>query len=207
MNFKEIESFLNSIKSVISCKIIADKNNNITEIHVLSDSSRHTKQVARDIRSTLLSQFDIVVDYKVISVAQIIKNLYINSNFRLVYEGHTNEFTSDRVKICTILSWDDKEYTGEANGIKSEKNTLNVAAMSALDAIKNAIGLDCFIVEDIQLAKIAGQDTILTAITHIDHGTEDVLIGSSIVVNNIIDSVIKSTLNAINRKICLYFKE
>lgn len=207
MNFKEIESFLTNIKSVMSCKIITDQNNNISEIHVLSDSSRHTKQIARDIRSALMSNFNLSVDYKIISVAQIIKNLSINTDFRLIYDGYTNETTSDYIKICVKLSWDENEYTGEAEGIKSEKNTFKIASSATLDAIKNAIGLDCFIVEDIQSSKIAGQEVMITAITYIDRGEENILTGTSIVVNNKIDSAIKSTLNAINRRVCLFFKE
>lgn len=207
MNFDEVEYFLANIKSVLSCKIISDANNNISEIHVLSDSSRHSKQISRDIRTALLSHFNLDVDYKIISVAQINKNISINTDFRLLYDGYTNETSSDRIKINTKLSWDEKEYTGQAEGIKTEKNTLMVAALSTLDSIKKAIDLDCFIVEDIQTAKVAGKDVMVAAITQIDHGKENVLIGSSIVTTNKIDSTIKATLNAINRKVCLYIKE
>ncbi len=207
MNFEEIEYFLANIKSVLSCKIITDSNNNITEIHVLSDSSRHSKQIVRDIRTALLSHFDVDVDYKIISVAQVNKNISINSDFRLLYEGYTNETNSDRIKIGTKLSWDEKQYIGEAEGIKSEKNTLMVAANSTLNAIKKAIDLDCFLVDDIQAARVSGKDVMLSAITYIDHGRENILIGTSIINSNKIDSTIKATLNAINRKICLFIKE
>ena len=207
MDFEEIESFLTNVKSVLSCKIITDSNDNITEIHVLSDSSRHSKQIVRDIRTTLLSHFNLDVDYKIISVAQVNKNLPVSSDFRLLYEGYTNETNSDRIKISTRLSWDEKIYVGEAEGIKSDKNVLMVAVMSTLDAIKKAIDLDCFIVDDIQSANVAGKDVMLSAITHIEHGKESMLVGSSIITNNKIDSAIKATLNAINRKICLFIKE
>ncbi len=207
MEFEEVEYFLANIKSVLSCKIITDSNNNITEIHVLSDSSRHSKQIVRDIRTALLSHFNIDIDYKIISVAQVNKNISINSDFRLLYEGYTNETNSERIKISTKLSWDDKEYIGDAEGIKSEKNTLMVAANSTLNAIKKAIDLDCFLVDDIQSANVSGKDVILSAITYIDHGREIILIGTSIVNSNKIDSTIKATLNAINRKICLFIKE
>lgn len=207
MDFKEIESFLTDIKSVISCKIIANENNNITEIHILSDISRHTKQIARDIRSALISEYNLDVDYKVISVAQIMKNLSTNTDFRFIYDGYTNEITQDRIKICSKLFYDDNEYIGMAEGIKSEKNMLKVAAASTLDAVQKAIGMDCFVIEDIQPSKLAGQEVILTAITYIDKGGESVLTGSSVVTNNKIDSTIKSTLNAINRKLCLFYKD
>lgn len=207
MDFEEIESFLTNIKSILSCKIIADSNNNIIEIHVLSDSSRHSKQIVRDIRTTLLSHFNLDIDYKIVSVAQIDKNLPLNSDFRLVYEGYTNETNSERIKINARLSWDDKIYIGEAEGIRSEKNILMVAASATLNAIKKAIDLDCFIADDMQIAKIAGRDVILAAITHIENGKENILTGSSIIINNKIDSAIKATLNAVNRKICLFIKE
>lgn len=203
MNFKELEEFLNNIKSVISSKVISDSNNEICEIHILSDNSRHSKQISRDIRTALLSKFNLDIDYKIISVAQIDKNISFNSAFRLLYDGYSNETSSDRIKIKTRLSWDEKEFTGEAEGIKSEKQSLIVAAKSTLDAIRQAINLDCFIVEDIQYARLTGQDAILIAITQINNGKEDILVGASIIDNNKIDATIKATLNAINRKICL----
>ena len=207
MNFEEVELFLNSVKSVISCKIIADSNDEIRELHVLSDNNRHSKQVARDIRTALISQFNIDVDYKVISVAQINKNISFNSNFRLLYEGYTNETTSDKIKVTTKLSWKKKEFIGEAEDIKSEKRILAVAAKSTINSIKLAINSDCLVVEDIQSTKIAGEDAIIVAITHIENGKEETLIGTSLVESNKIDAAIKATLNAINRKINLLIKE
>lgn len=205
--FEEMEYFLNSIKSVISSKVIINSNNEICEIHVLSDNSRHSKQIARDIRTALLSKFNTDVDYKIISVAQIDRNISFNSDFRLLYEGYTNETTSDRIRIITKLTWDNKEFLGIAEGIKSEKQSLVVAAKSTLDAIKQAINFDCFIIEDMQYARIAGEDAMLVAITQVNNGKEEILVGASIVENNKIDAAIKATLNAINRKICLLIKE
>lgn len=207
MNFGEMEYFLNSIKSVISSKVIMNSNNEISEIHVLSDSSRQSKQIARDIRTALLSKFNTDVDYKIISVAQIDKDISFNSDFRLLYEGNTIETTCDRISIKTKLSWDNKEFLGVSEGIKSEKQSLIVAARSALDAIKQAIGFDCFIVEDIQNVRIIGGEALIVAINQINNGKENILVGASVVDNNKIDSVIKATLNAINRKICLLIKE
>jgi len=207
MNFEEIEYFLNSIKSVISSKVITDANDDICEIHALADNSRHSKQIARDIRTILLSKFNIDVDYKIISVAQIDKNISFDSDFRFIYEGYTIETSSDRIKIKTKFSWNNKEFLGESEDIKSEKQSLVVAAKSTLDAIRQAIDFDCFIVEDIQQVKISGEDAIIVAITQINCGSENIMIGASFVESNKIDTVIKSTLHAINRKICLLIKE
>ncbi len=207
MSFEEMEYFLSNIKSVISCKVMTDSNNEICEIHVLADNSRNTKQIARDIRTALLSKFDTDVDYKIISVAQIEKNLSFNSDFRLLYEGYAIETASDRINIKTRFSWDGKEYYGEAEGFKSEKQSMLVAARSVLDAIRQAFSIDCFIVEDLQYSRIIGEEVVLVAVNEILNGKENILIGASIIENNKIDAVIKATLNAINRKICLLIKE
>ena len=207
MSFEEMEYFLNDIKSVLSSKVIVDSNNEISEIHVLSDNSRHSKQIARDIRTALLSKFNVDIDYKIISVAQIDKNLSFNADCRLLYEGYIIETTSDKIKIKTKLTWDGKEFIGEAEGIKSEKQSLVVAAKSTLDAIGQAVNYDCFIIEDIQYAKIAGEKALIIAVNQINNGKENISVGASIIENNQIDAVIKATLNAINRKICLLIKE
>ena len=207
MSFEEMEYFLNDIKSVLSSKVIVDSNNEISEIHVLSDNSRHSKQIARDIRTALLSKFNVDIDYKIISVAQIDKNLSFNADYRLLYEGYIIETTSDKIKIKTKLTWDGKEFIGEAEGIKSEKQSLVVAASSTLDAIGQAVNYDCFIIEDIQYAKIAGEKALIIAVNQINNGKENISVGASIIENNQIDAVIKATLNAINRKICLLIKE
>ena len=193
MEFKEVESYLCNIKSVISSKIIDDADGTISEVHILADNSRHSKQIARDIRSTLIATFDILVDYKIISVAQINQNLTINNTYRLVYDGFSSETTNDYIKLCVKLSNDDIEYKGGAEGMKSEKNTMKIAAKATIDAIKNAIGLDCFLVEDIHTCNIAGQDILITAITHMKQGDEGILIGSSLITSNKIEAVIKSS--------------
>ncbi len=207
MSFEEMEHFLNNIKSVLSSKVIIDSNNEIREIHVLADNSRHTKQIARDIRTALLSKFNQDVDYKIISVAQIDRNMSFNSDFRLLYEGYINETTQDKIKIKTKLTWDGKEFMGEAEGFKSEKQSLIVAAKSTLDAIRQAINNDCFIVEDIQYAKITGEKALIIAVNQINNGKENISVGASIIESNQIDAAIKSTLNAINRKLCLLINE
>ncbi len=207
MSFEEMEHFLNNIKSVLSSKVIIDSNNEIREIHVLADNSRHSKQIARDIRTALLSKFNEDVDYKIISVAQIDKNMSFNSDFRLLYEGYINETTPEKIKIKTKLTWDGKEFIGEAEGFKSDKQSLIVAARSTLDAIRQAIEFDCFILEDIQYTKIAGEKALIVAINQINNGKENISVGASIIEDNQIDSAIKATLNAINRKICLLIKD
>lgn len=208
MDFKELESFLSGVQSIISCKIIEDQNNNIKEILILSDSSRTSNQIAEDVHATLISYFNIDIDYKLISVAQINKNVSMASRFRLIFDGCTNETNKSNIKIQVRLTCSDREFCGEAEGFKSEENTPKLAAIATINAVKEVLGgMEIFSIETIQFTKILKHNIVLSLIRHLDNNEENLLIGATIITNNKIDSTIKSVLNAINRKVSLYFNQ
>lgn len=66
-----IEKLLCNLPGVVTVKIRTAPDGNISEIHVLTTSDRQPKQTVRDIESALLSGFNIKIDHKIISVAQI----------------------------------------------------------------------------------------------------------------------------------------
>ncbi len=73
-NMKEIESIINQVQGVISGRLIC-QDDDIVEIHVLADSSRAPKQVVRDIESAVLVKKGLELDHKIISVAQLGKDV------------------------------------------------------------------------------------------------------------------------------------
>lgn len=206
MEINDLELFLKKIRSVISVKIVYDDDTEqIEELHVLADSTRNTKQIARDIRSVLIANFAIDIDYKVISIAQIDQGIKLNPNFRLLYNGYTNENSTDYIKITVTLSWGDVEYVGTSVGKNTEKNRLKVACNATLDAVKSAIGMDCFMLEDIQIGRMSDYEIMFVGVSLIEENREALLIGSATVKTNKIEGTIKATLDALNRKLSLFF--
>ena len=65
-----IEETLRLIPGVLSARVVGDAGDP-SEIHVLAGSERHPKQIARDVESCLAAKFDLVVDHRKISVAQM----------------------------------------------------------------------------------------------------------------------------------------
>ena len=72
-SFVLAERLLSNLPGVISAKINSNSNGEIVEIHLLTDHNKSPKQIVRDVESALLSGFNIGVDHKRISVAQLRK--------------------------------------------------------------------------------------------------------------------------------------
>jgi hypothetical protein len=66
-----IEKLLCNLPGVVSARIRTAADGSISEIHVLTTSDRQPKQTVRDVESALLSGFNIKIDHKKISIAQI----------------------------------------------------------------------------------------------------------------------------------------
>jgi hypothetical protein len=205
MDFKEIEQFMNNLKSVVSCKIISDSHDQIQEIHILADSSRGTKQICRDVQSVLISKFNLDVDYKKISIAQINDHLTIGHNFRLAIKSVQEESHAHEVIVRVKFEFEENVYEGEASGHKTERNILRLGALASLKAVESAIGFDhCLFLEEIDYVEMAGKKMVTSAVSFFMNGTEIMLCGSAFVESSKTEAAVKATLCAINRRIARY---
>jgi hypothetical protein len=66
---EEIEQAVAGLKDVRSARLVADNSGGILEVHVVADSSRSAKMVARDVESILVAKIGLSIDHRKISVA------------------------------------------------------------------------------------------------------------------------------------------
>jgi hypothetical protein len=66
-----VERLLGALAGVVSARVVADGNGRITEIHILASHDLHPKQMVRNVESALSAGLGLVVDRRVISVAQL----------------------------------------------------------------------------------------------------------------------------------------
>lgn len=66
----QIERLLSALAGVVSARVILDQGR-IIEIHVLASPSYHPKQIVRNVESALSAGLGIVVDRRLVSVAQL----------------------------------------------------------------------------------------------------------------------------------------
>jgi hypothetical protein len=201
MSYLDVEKFLTELKSVSSCRIICDDNKNIEEIHVLANNGRSSKQISRDIQSTLLSKYNIDVDYKKISIAQVDEELRFEKDYRLKLNSINYETIGDSIKIRVSLGLDGKSHMGEYEGIKTERNSLKIGARALLNAVEDITKkYNTFLIESIEIKSFAGREIVLAAVSVIEEGREDILCGSAFVNFSKVDATIKACLSAVNRR-------
>src|SRR5512134_3863258 len=68
------ERLLSALAGVVSARTIADEFGRLVEIHVLASPDLHPKQIVRNVESALSAGLGVVVDRRIISVAQLRPN-------------------------------------------------------------------------------------------------------------------------------------
>ncbi|MTI49740.1 hypothetical protein [Sporosalibacterium faouarense] len=208
MNIKEMEQFLVKLKSIISCKIIVDKKNDIEELHILSNTQREPKQISRDIQSMLISEFGINIDHKKISIAQIDEEVVSNNDFRLRFSTVEYSLTGKKATIKVVLEKGGKYYEGQVAGIQTKYNSKRMIVEATLKAVENFLGVDeLFIAEDVKVIEIADKRVVVTGIVFFNEYEEQFFTGCASINSDHKESIVKSTLDGINRKIVQYHNE
>lgn len=67
----EIEGLLSALTGVLAARVTVNTFGRIEEVHVLADARFHPKQIVRNVESALSAAFDLGVDRRLISVAQV----------------------------------------------------------------------------------------------------------------------------------------
>ncbi len=202
MDLAVIENNLEKIDSVVSSKIITNEDNEIDEIHIVSNDTRGAKQIARDIQSVLVATYNIPVDYKKISIAQIADKSLKKAEHRLKLEGISSDILGTKAAIKVSISNTGNVYENTISGINTLRNKERMLIDVTLKTIEEACDCkDIFIFEDIRTIPVSNDKVILVIIMGIIDGIEQRLCGSCLVNNSYEVAVVKATLDAINRVI------
>lgn len=209
-NISEYENIIRQIKDVISARIVANDAGEILEVHVLANQNRGPKQLVRDIESAVMAQFGLAIDHKKISVAQLQQessDLAINevrpllTNVQLVVSGVLAEAKVD-------LRIGEEVLAGRATGPSSTNNRLRLIVQATLANLEQYLKGTCtFSVEDVLLVQLGRQEAAVVSLSLVTLLGEEYLIGSAFVKGDEYESIVKATLNAVNRRLSLLAKE
>jgi len=202
-NIKEIESIINQVQGVISGRLIC-QNNDIVEIHVLADSSRAPKQVVRDIESAVLVKIGLELDHKIISVAQLGDDVTSppGSDGRLQLSYINFSIKKGTATITITINSGDDHYTATTTGPNAKFNRLRLtssATLSAVEKSKNISGN--LVVGDVQKIILCEHEIIAVAIFFQANNKEEILLGTAINKGDDLESTVRATLDALNRKV------
>lgn len=205
----DIERTLGSVAEIKAARVVATPEGVIQEIHVLALPNKSPKQLVRDIESTLMATFGIEVDHKKISIAQLgadapsmqdstaggdaarARIVSINANV-----------TGPHMTVTVALEIEGDTYTGEVAGPASQTGRLRLVAMATLDAIEQyAHGAYSFAMEDVSVIQLGRERVAVCCVTLVSPLGEQSFAGTALVRQNEKDSIVKATLDAINRRL------
>jgi hypothetical protein len=197
----DFEVLINKIPGVISSRLVME-DQIITELHILSNFSRTPKQIIRDIQSALMAGYDMELDHKVISVAQIEDGRVSKRSFRLKLKHIDLSMEDNRLTTTVQLTKGGKEYTGASSGGSSVQNRYRLVAEATLTAVNDFLGIDpIFILSDVLVLTTASGKAFTVVITDISGTGEQSLIGSAMVQQDEHQAVVKAALDAVNRRL------
>jgi len=200
MDFNLFEEMINKINGVISTKIIY-QDNDIQEMHILANSLRAPKQIVRDIESILLTSFDYRIDRKVISIAQI-ETDDCDPIKRIKFGGISLDVQGNMVECKVKLLYEEEEFFVTQVGIKTAANRKKIVAKATIDAVEKILGQTfIFDVQDVISTTNRDITFISVLVNMVINESEETMVGSAIVKNDINETIAKATLAAINRRV------
>jgi hypothetical protein len=205
----EIEEALSQVAEIRAARIVSSDAGVIQEIHVLATPSKSPKQLVRDIESTIMAQFGITIDHKKVSIAQLGRDSVQAAEER-VAPGPTrarihsvnSEVIGVRAISTVILELEGDRYTGIAEGPASATTRLRLVATATLNAVEQYTnGGFGFALEDVAIVALGREKVAVSCIILVTPLGEHALSGSALARGSENDSIVRATLDAINRRL------
>lgn len=205
----DIERTLGSVAEIKAARVVATPEGVIQEIHVLALPNKSPKQLVRDIESTIMASFGIAVDHKKISIAQLGTDSDVMQDAVVAGDPARARIISINANVTGVhasttvaLEIEGDTYLGEASGPASMTGRARLVAMATLDAIEQYVhGAYSFAVEDVAIIQLGREKAAVCCMTLVTPLGEQSFAGTALVRQNENDSIVKATLDAINRRL------
>ncbi|MGQ0813104.1 MAG: hypothetical protein ACT4O1_01400 [Gemmatimonadota bacterium] len=210
------ERLLTALAGVVSARAVADDGGRLCEIHILASPDLHPKQIVRNVESALSAGLGVVVDRRIVSVAQLrpsAADTYMTKqkktaraaardagprDDRLVYIRFEATSTSSRGTNCRVtLRRGSNDITGDASGMNTIQGRADAAARAVFDALQQSgegLGL-----EGTTIVETHGKSYVLISARAVRGRTARILTGVAAVQRSPEEAAILAALQATNR--------
>lgn len=202
----EIEEALSQVSEIKAARIVTSADGVIQEIHVLALPTKAPKQLVRDIESTMMAAFGIPVDHKKISIAQLGQEMMPKQDAGMTQRAKIKAINAEvsgiNVIITVTLELEGDVYLGKASGPNSQTGRQRLVAQATLNAVEEYLeGVMGFALEDVGILQLGRERVAVSCVALVTSLGEQTFAGSALVRQNEKDSIVRATLDAINRRI------
>ena len=205
---EELEHALCQIPGIKAARIVLGSGRrSIDEIHVLALPTKSPKQLVRDVESALIAEFGVEVDHKKVSIAQLghdampaPEEAAKGPRPRIV--SINQEVHGVRAKVTVSLEIEEDIYIGEAAGPPSQTSRGRLVSEAGMDAVMQFLpDTYGFALEDVALLPMGREQVAVACVTLVSPIGEQSYAGSAVVRTNANDSIVRATLDALNRRL------
>lgn len=173
----------------------------VREVHILADQSRSPKQIVRDVQSAMAARFQLELDHRVISVAQI-SELSIPPKKRLICHRMELSTGRDGISAAVTLELDGVHRRGEADSPHNACDRHRCVAQASVSAINAFLTPACrFSLSDWKQVPLGEHSIVLTGLRLTAGGKTEYLVGACPQGEDPNLSVVLSALDAVNRRL------
>ena len=221
----EVERLICSLAGVVSARVVANPLGRLEEIHVLASPMVGAKQVVRNVQSALSAGLGIVVDRRIISVAQIRRDAIEPSHLpdeheesaaeedeepqprddeRLVFVGYDARSRSHTDAECRVrIRQGGDEFAGSGTGPATTLGRAQAGARAVFSAVAAALENEVVALENASLVEAHGKSFVLVS-ARAFHGRDAYpLTGVARLDRSPEEAAILASLQATNRWIAL----
>lgn len=209
------ERLLTALAGVVSARAVADDVGRICEIHILASPDLHPKQIVRNVESALSAGLGVVVDRRIVSVAQLRGSAADSYSAgkkkavpatrpdtkredRLVYVQFEASSTSALDTTCNVkLRRGAEDITGRASGVNTVQGRADAAARAVFDALQQ--GGEGLGLEGTTIVETHGKSYVLVSARAVLGRTARILTGVALVQRSPEEAAILAALQATNR--------
>jgi hypothetical protein len=220
------ETAIKTLRDIDGASIQTD-GDEVREVHVLTRSTRHAKQIVRDVQTLLLTKFNRSIDHRVVSVAYVDAESGIaapateragtarirelppapvsppvpaTAEDRIRFEGVNLFVSGPRVQAQVELKWKGALHTGTASGVSTRDGAHGLIAAATVAALQEYLEDDLALgVEHAEITRVGGQPVAMVSLGLLSHRQCKVLVGCCTVEQDAQQAVALATLSALNR--------
>jgi hypothetical protein len=209
----ELERELCRLPEISAARVVTDHSGHPTEVHILADTTKHAKQVVRDVQSVALASFGIELDRRIVSVVQLGTTTngnghtetddVVDLSFRPVLVNTTAEVSGLRSLVRVTLARGDLEAVGFAEGSVATTARHRLVATATVDALRQIeTAAERIDVDSAQIVRVGAHDVAIVTVVFVLPPSEQLVSGSAIVREHAdADAVVRAVLDATNRRL------
>ena len=180
----------------------------IEEIHILTGLDRSPKQIVRDVQSALKAQWDITVDRRKVSVAQLKSTTPVTpGRLRYAVLEIKTETSTGKSEVCVTLERANEEqtavYVGKAETDGTEGSLLYAIARATCLAVNLTIQPpNAFFPEDVAIIQVGPRQAVAVLVTLVTpRRNHEELLGAALIRREPMEACVRATLDALNRRL------